>query len=53
MPKLTVPPISPAILVLLVISFTVAARYPGVINLKLLGAEILIDGRSIEIPKSK
>ena len=28
----------------------IALKYPGLISIKLLGAEILIDGRSIQVP---
>ena len=31
-------------------TIAIALRYPGLINIKLLGAEILIDGRSIQDP---
>ena len=31
-------------------TIAIALRYPGLINIKLLGVEILIDGRSIQDP---
>jgi hypothetical protein len=40
-----------AILCLTVVILAVTTRYPGVINFKLLGSELLIDGRQIEIPR--
>jgi hypothetical protein len=35
------------------VGFTISDRYPGTVNVKFLGAEVNIDGRSIGLPKSK
>ena len=41
---------SSTILLLTLTTFAIALKYPGLINIKLPGAEILIDGRSIQTP---
>jgi uncharacterized membrane protein YraQ (UPF0718 family) len=41
---------SPLVSIIALASLAIVLKYPGLINIKFLGTEILIDGRSIQAP---